>query len=175
MIKYYCDVCGQEMEKASWEWEPNCQTVAEVCDICEMCPECQEKIAGMDVERIMLDAVRLAVFRAGAMDEAGQAEEKETLPVPAPQAEPAPEEQEPLPEDSQIRGRYSTEKRIVIDLMRDWRRANGLGSWGKLAKLAGVDEVTVRRMVELRSVPIAAWRRVGDALRKEAANADAPE
>lgn len=85
-----------------------------------------------------------------------------------PQAPPEADT-EAEPSGDAVRGRNREEKLAILEQMRAYRRAHGLGCWTAVAKAAGksvTDELLRDMLLGRASPPIADWRRIKKALDK---------
>ena len=58
MKKYFCDVCGFELDiKLRLEPKPN-NTAAAVCGLEDLCPSCEEISRHLDVSKVVLAELR---------------------------------------------------------------------------------------------------------------------
>lgn len=140
MKKYFCDVCGLELDiKLRLEPKPN-NTAAAVCGLENLCPRCCRLAHSLPVAELVLAELR----RMAAKDEVSLA------PLPAPPLEPT--------------GRGAKEKRAVLGAIERFRQEHGPGAISELADMAGVYEDEIRDMIICQKVPMASWRAVGKAL-----------
>jgi len=86
----------------------------------------------------------------------------EVRPQATPEADP-----EAAPSGGAVRGRNREEKLALLEQMRAYRRAHGLGCWAAVAQAAGgcvTDELLRDMLLGKASPPIADWRRIKKAL-----------
>lgn len=140
MKKYFCDVCGSEVDGGLRFAPKPSNRAAEICGLEDLCPSCEKMSRSLDVSALVLAELR---FRAG---------KDETVPVTTP-ASP-----------SEPTGRGAKEKRAILEAIERFRQERGPGAISELADMAGVYEDETRDMIICQKVPMASWRAVGKAL-----------
>lgn len=134
MKKYFCDVCGTELDSGG-NAPPG--PVVELCRLEDLCPRCENFAQKLDFSALILGELRRLIESKGE--------------VPA---APSPT----------LRGKAAKEKREILAAVEAYRKEAGPGSIPQLAKLTKVGEGELRDMISCAPLPMATWRKVGKAL-----------
>lgn len=144
MIKYFCDLCGEETVCNENAAGP----AAELCGLYDLCPRCHALAKGLDIAQLAMTDLRRLAANAEA-----DAPEVDAIPAAG------------------ITGRGAAEKRDILAALEGYRREHGFGCIPQLAQQAGVSEEALRDMIDRKKVPLSAWRAVGRALGTASAEA----
>lgn len=147
MKKYFCDVCGTEIERGENAAGP----AAELCGFEDLCPACGELARNLDAAELVRETLRRLAAKRRA-----DGEKPPEGPVPPPSRTDGPA----------LMGRYAKEKRSILAMLRAYREERGPGCLTELAQRAHVAESELRDMLECGKVPYSIWLAVGRALGK---------
>lgn len=152
MLNYTCDVCGGPMPDKYIRPKSYPGKLATQCRVYEVCPACEEAGRGVDIREVLL-----AAWRA------------------APRAAPAGEAPPPEPEEMELREHsfkgdaLRREKREIVERLRAWREAHGMGCLQAVAERtrgAVTDDMLRDLLGDGLKLSIADYRRIGRALDK---------
>lgn len=141
MKKYFCDICGKELPAGETALPSSCQKVAELCGLTDLCADCLPLAAGLDIQTLLLDELRRRSSSLNAGGDTG--------------ASGPPME---------LKGNGAKEKRRILEGLKAYRTAHGLGSLRELSDRAQVPSEDIQKMLLCEPVPMAEWRKVAAAL-----------
>lgn len=141
MKKYFCDICGRELPGGETAFPSSCQKVAELCGLTDICADCLPLAAGLDIQTLLLDELRR---RSSSLNDGADT------------GTPDP----PIA----LKGSGEKEKRRILEGLKAYRTAHGLGSLRELSSRAKVPIENIQKMLLCENVPMPEWRKVAAAL-----------